>query len=63
MVSADRPGGRPSERVDRLFEKVDNFCTNPVALNAFWKETREVWMEKYASEQAQHNPEGQNVVS
>lgn len=56
MASTDRSGEGPAERVDRLCEKVDNFCTNPVALNAFWKETREAWMEKFASEQAQHNP-------
>lgn len=63
MASTDRSGERPAERTDRLCQNVENFCTNPVALNAFWKETREAWMEKFASEQAQHNSEGQNLES
>ena len=62
MASTDRSGERPAERANRLFKKVDDFCTNPVALNAFWKETKEAWMEKFASEQAQHNLGGQNLV-
>lgn len=63
MVSTDRSGERPAERADRLCKNLENFCTNPVTLNAFWKETREVWMERFASEQAQHNPEVQNIVA
>jgi hypothetical protein len=55
MASTDRSGERPAERTDRLCRDVENFCTNPVALNAFWKETREAWMEKF---EARHNPGG-----
>ena len=59
----ERAGQRPSERMDSLCQELDNFCTNPVALNAFWKEAKEAWMEKFASEHAHHTPEGQNPVS
>jgi hypothetical protein len=58
MASTDRSGERPAER---LCTKLEDFCTNPVALNAFWKETKETWIEKSASEQAQH--ESQDLVS
>ena len=63
MASTDRPGERSDERAERLCYSLENFCTNPVALNGFWKETREAWIEKFASDQPQHNLDVQIPVS
>lgn len=63
MVSKEWAGERPSERMDKLCQQISDFCTNRVALNTFWKETREAWIEKNASNHAQQNHEVQNLVS
>lgn len=62
MASTDRLRESPAERADRLCKDLEDFCTNAVTLNAFWKETREAWMEKFASEHAQHTSEVQDIV-
>lgn len=62
MASTDRLRERPDERADRLCKNLEDFCTNAVTLNAFWKETREAWMEKFASEPAQRTSEVQDIV-
>ena len=63
VASTDRLRERPATRADHLCGKLENLCTNPVALNVFWKETREAWMEKFASEQALHTLEVEEIMS